>query len=122
MRTLFAPAVLTVFLGLGMAAIGQQAPGQGAPPSQPGAQEPRAGGAQDQGERVSLTGCLAKGTQSNQYEITDKSSHEKVAFPGPSQLDQYVNQTVTLTGTMMAAGNGQKIFRPDSINRISNSC
>ena len=118
MSRLFVSAVLTLFLSLGTVAFGQtpgRGPNRGAPSPQADRESP------DQGTQVTLTGCLAKGSQANQYEITDKDSHEKVAFPGPNQLDQYVNQTVRLTGTMVDA-NGQKTFQPDRIARVSDSC
>jgi hypothetical protein len=118
MRPLFVPAVLTLFLSLGMIAFGQvpnRGPNRGAPTPQSDQD------AQGQSDQVSLTGCLAKGPQANQYEITDRESHAKVAFPGPNQLDQYLNQIVRLTGKVVD-DNGKKTFQPDSISRVSNSC
>lgn len=71
---------------------------------------------------MTVTGCLAKGGQANQYQITDSSSHEKYSFPGPAQLDAYLNQTVKLTGSMQSGTNGEKVFRPESIAPVSSSC
>jgi hypothetical protein len=69
-----------------------------------------------------LTGCLAKGAKANQYEIADQASKKKVAFPGPAQLDQFINQTVRLIGNLVDDGNGNKVFQPDSVSRVSASC
>lgn len=115
MRTLFASALFTMFLCFGVAAYGQE-PGQGTPSRQPKQRE------QSQAQKTSVTGCLAKGSEANQYTITDQQSHETVSFPGPAQLDKYVNQTVKLTGNMVDDGNGRKVFQPDSINAVSPSC
>ncbi|HLK49340.1 MAG TPA: hypothetical protein VKT49_14460 [Bryobacteraceae bacterium] len=126
--------VLRVFtlliLGVGIAAYAQQ-PGRSTPPDQGGPSQqrtPRAQpdepGAAQPGDvqKMSVTGCLSKGSQANQYVITDSSSHEKYSFPGPAQLDAYVNQTVKLTGSMQSDGNGEKVFRPESIAPVSSSC
>jgi len=75
-----------------------------------------------QGEKVTLTGCLMKGTDANQYVITDKESKEKTTFPGPAQLDRFVDQTVKLMGTMMVSDKGDKVFRPESIASVAASC
>ncbi len=135
MKRSFLPALSFLVLGMGIATYAQQ-PGPTSP-RQPGAQPGqtapgqgrRAPGAQPDtpdaaadAQRVSVTGCLAKGSQANQYTITDSSSHEKYTFPGPSQLDRYVNQTVKLTGSMESGNNGDKVFRPESIAPVSSSC
>jgi len=136
MKRTFLPVLTFLVLGLGFATYAQQ-PGPGrrpGTPSQPGdtapgapsqrtpdAQAPDSPGA-SQADKVSVTGCLAKGTQANQYVITDSSSHEKYNFPGPAQLDRYVNQTVKLTGAMQAGDHGEKVFRPESIAPVSSSC
>lgn len=121
MKSLFLTTVTTVFLAFGMLAFGQQRPATpGAPPT-PEAQAP-APGAQTPADTMTLTGCLSKGTEPNQYQITDQSSRQTVAFPGPNQLAQYVNQTVKLTGKMVDNGQGQKTFQPNSINPVSSSC
>ena len=122
MRTFLVPAVLTLFLSLSTIAVGQT-PGRGAPspqarPSPQGQQDRQ----QDEGERVILTGCLAKGAKANQYEIADQASKKKFAFPGPAQLDQFINQTVRLIGNVVDDGYGNKVFQPDSVSRVSDSC
>jgi hypothetical protein len=138
MKTLCTSAAFTLFLGLSVAAFGQapngrapgQSPGAQAPGQTPDSQSPGArpgqGPASDptasQGSTVSITGCLTKATTPNQYEITDQESHQKVMFPGPSQLEQFVNQTVRLTGKMVQSGNGNRQFQPNSISTISSSC
>lgn len=138
MKTLCTSAAFTLFLGLSVAAFGQapngrtpgQSPGAQAPGRTPDSQAPGArpgqGPAADpspgQGSSVSITGCLAKASTPNQYEITDQASHQKVTFPGPTQLDRFVNQTVRLTGRMVESSSGQRTFEPNSISTISSSC
>lgn len=135
MKRTFLRALTFLVLGVGIASYAQQ-PGPGrrpGTPSQPGdtpgaPAQPRAPDADrsspdaSQGQRISVTGCLAKGSQANQYVITDSSSHEKYTFPGPAQLDRYVNQTVKLTGSMESGDHGEKVFRPESIAPVSSSC
>ena len=133
MKRTFVPVITFLALGLGLATYAQQpGPSRQAPPGQaPGAQSqprgaqpgpPDADRSAGQGERISVTGCLAKASQANQYTITDSSSHEKYTFPGPSQLDRYVNQTVKLTGSMESGDHGEKIFHPESLAPVSTSC
>jgi hypothetical protein len=130
MRRSLLPAFTILLLGVGVASYAQRQPGSQPQQSQPGATSPSQQRSPDssadrdaaQGERVSVTGCLAKGSQANQYTITDNSSHEKYSFPGPSQLDNYVNQTVKLNGSMSSGTNGEKVFKPESISPVSNSC
>jgi len=133
MRKPFLPALLTIFLSLGLAAFAQRQPGQ-APQPQPGqapppSQQPGQSPSQQErdrdagaSQRVTLTGCLAKASAASQYTITDKDSHEKVTFPGPAQLDAYVNQTVKLMGSMETKDTGEKVFRPESLSPVSPTC
>jgi hypothetical protein len=123
-------AFTVLVIGIGVSAYAQQ-PGRSTPPQQGAPAQPRTPGAQPDNpdaaqpgdvQKMSVTGCLAKGSQANQYVITDSSSHEKYTFPGPAQLDAYVNQTVKLTGSMQSGGNGEKTFRPESIAPVSSSC
>src|SRR5690242_14662114 len=107
---LFSSAVLIAFLAVGTLAYGQE--GQGAPPAQK---------QQSDTPKVSVTGCLVKGETANNYLITDQKSGDKVPFAGPAQLDKYVNQTVTLTGSMVSQGS-DRVFKPESINPVSPSC
>jgi hypothetical protein len=62
-----------------------------------------------------------KGTAASQYMVTDQKTGEKVPFAGPAQLDKYVNQTVKLTGTIVAQGQ-EKVFRPEAINQVAATC
>jgi hypothetical protein len=119
-----------LIMSIGVATYAQQ-PGRNTPPPQGAPGQPGTPGAQPDNpdavppgdvQKMSVTGCLAKGSQANQYAITDSSSHQKYTFPGPSQLDAYVNQTVKLTGSMQSGGNGEKVFRPESIAPVSSSC
>lgn len=71
--------------------------------------------------KVSVTGCLLKGAEATQYTITDQKTGEKVPFSGPAQLDKYLNQTVKLTGTVVAQGQ-EKVFKPESINQVAATC
>ena len=82
----------------------------------------RSAPSQSDPQKVTLTGCLAKGTDAGSYSITDQDSHEKVTFPGPAQLDRFVDQKVKLMGSMMVRDNGEKIFRPESVASVAPSC
>ena len=86
---------------------------------EPGGQQPPA---QKQGgeQEVTITGCLAKGTGAGQFVVSDKDG-QKVEFTGTSELDQYANQTVALTGVMTEQG-GKPAFQPKSVRRVSPSC
>jgi hypothetical protein len=68
-----------------------------------------------------VTGCLVKGAEPSQYSITDQKTSEKVAVSGPAQLDKYLNQTVTLTGTFAAQGQ-DKVLKPESVNPVAATC
>jgi hypothetical protein len=107
-------SIVTTFglalLALGIVAYAQQRDREA--PTQP---DPQA-------QKVTLTGCLAKDGNAGQYSITDQQSHEKVSFPGPAQLDRFVDQVVKLTGSVMVRDNGDKIFRPESIASVAPSC
>ncbi len=71
--------------------------------------------------KVSVTGCLTKGSGTNEYLVTDGKTGEKLPFGGPEQLDKYVNQTVTLTGTMATQG-ANKVFKPQAIKQVAATC
>ncbi|HJT89447.1 MAG TPA: hypothetical protein VJ732_16375 [Bryobacteraceae bacterium] len=70
---------------------------------------------------VTIRGCLAKGSQPQQYMVADETSGENVTFSGPARLDDYVNQTVELTGQYVDDG-GQRTFQPRSMKAVSGSC
>lgn len=108
MRTLFSSAVFAACLTLGGIGYAQEQ-GQTPPPSQQ---------RQSDASKVSVTGCLAKGNVANAYTITDQKSGQVVPFNGPEKLDQYVNQTVTLTGTM----GSDKTFKPETIKQVATTC
>jgi hypothetical protein len=108
----FSSAVFIGCLVLGGSAYAQES-GQSKPPSQEKQENDT--------PKVSVTGCLTKGSAANEYLITDEKSGEKVPFSGPAQLDKYVNQTVKLTGTMATQGS-DKVFKPQAINPVSPSC
>jgi hypothetical protein len=112
MKLTLSSAILSAGLILSGAAYAQK-PGQSAPPP---SQEKQEGDT----PKVSVTGCLTKASESS-YQILDQKSGDKLAFPGPAQLDKYLNQTVTLTGTMMAQASG-KVFHPEAINQVAPSC
>ncbi len=70
-----------------------------------------------------ITGCLTKSTtNSNEYVLSEQNTGQKYTFAGPSRLDNYVNHTVQMTGTMMNNQNGEKQFQPQSVKTVSNSC
>ena len=114
-------AFTILVMGIGIGAYAQQPGGPGTAP-QRRAPAPPDSAQQGDAQKMTVTGCLAKGSQANQYQITDSSSREKYSFPGPAQLDAYVNQTVKLTGSMQSGTNGEKVFRPESIAPVSSSC
>ena len=87
---------------------------------QPPAQQQEERQRQTESNPVTLTGCLTKGTQPEEYVLVDKSG-EKLTFGGSSKLDNYVNQTVELRGQVVESG-GQKAFQPQAIKSISSSC
>ena len=71
--------------------------------------------------KVTVTGCLTKGSGTNEYQVSDSKTGEKIPFTAPAQLDKYVNQTVKLTGTMASQGS-DKVFKPQAIDQVSPSC
>jgi hypothetical protein len=105
---LLSSIVLLTGLALGSLAYAQDP--QTTPPQRP-----------SDAPKVSVTGCLAKGTSTGEYAITDQKSGETVPFSAPAQIDKYLNQTVTLTGTFINQGQG-KVFRPESISQVSSTC
>ena len=105
----FCSMVLLTGLALGNIAYGQS-PSQDTPPQK-----------QSDASKVSVTGCLTKGTAAGLYTITDQKTGEKTPIAGPDQLEKYLNQTVKLTGTI--SGQGQdKVFRPESVDQVAASC
>jgi hypothetical protein len=93
-------------------------------PQQPPAQQRQEGQKPDGGagadQEVSITGCLTKGTGSGQYVVNGKDG-QKIEFNGSSELDQYSNQTVKITGTVSEQG-GKATFQPKSVQRVASSC
>lgn len=118
MKILSTSATFTVFIGLGIAALAQN-PSQRTPPSQQPAQSEQ--NEQADGQPMTLTGCLSKGLNPDEYAIADNKSGEKLSFAAPDQLQRYVNQTVQISGTVMTRG-GARSFRPESVKAISPSC
>lgn len=118
---LYLPLVFSIVLGLGVTLQAQQ-PKQSPPTPQ---QKGQGQADRDPGpaaQKVSITGCLAKASQDGQYTLTDQQSQQKVTFPAPPQLEKYVNQKVTLTGSMMTRDNGEKVFQPESVATVATSC
>ncbi len=74
-----------------------------------------------EGSLVTIRGCLAKGSQPQTYMVTDDTSGQNVTFAGPARLDDYVNQTVEVTGQYRDDG-GQRTFMPQAMRAVSNSC
>jgi hypothetical protein len=106
---LFSCAITFVGLTLG-SLVYAQAPPQGKPPSDERQENANS--------KVSVTGCLTRGTEANTYQISDQKSGTNLPFNGPGQLDRYVNQTVTLTGTM----GSDKVFKPETVKQVAASC
>ena len=74
-----------------------------------------------EGSMVTIRGCLAKGSQPQTYMVTDDTSGQNVTFAGPARLDDYINQTVEVTGQYRDEG-GQRTFMPQAMRAVSNSC
>jgi hypothetical protein len=109
---LFSYIALFACLTLGSLAYGQDQP--------KGAQPPANKSADDQ--KVSVTGCLMKGAGAGaEFVISDPKTGTKVPVAGPAQLEKYVNQTVTLTGTISSQGQ-DKVLKPESINQVAATC
>lgn len=105
------PAAVAMFAGLGLAQnAGQEKP------SPPPAQEQRSD------TPKSVTGCLSKGTGTNQYVVADQKSGEKITFNGPETLDKYVKQTVKVNGRVTTGQNGEKAFQPESLQQVATTC
>jgi hypothetical protein len=109
---LLSSALFAAVLTMGTAAYAQD---QGKTPS---SQEKRA---PSDAPKKSVTGCLTKGSSDGTYVVADQDSGKKVQFSAPAQLDQYVNQTVRLTGTVSGDGENQ-VFTPERISQVSPSC
>jgi hypothetical protein len=105
---LFSSAILFTGLALGSLAYGQT-------PSQTPSEK------QTDAPKVTVTGCLTKGSTTNAYTITDQKTGEKIPFAGPAQIEKYLNQTVQLTGTMANKGE-EKVFTPETINPVATTC
>jgi hypothetical protein len=86
-------------------------------------QDPQTAPAQSPSDtpKTSVTGCLTKGAAAGQYTITDQKTGDKTPIAGPEQLEKFLNQTVTLTGTMASQGQ-DKVFKPEAISPVSTTC
>lgn len=90
------------------------------------AQEPPARSPQPQHEQstsapATLKGCLTKGSQAKTYSLADEATGQMVTFAGSAKLDNYLNQTVELTGDMVERG-GEKSFMPQTVKTVAASC
>ncbi len=77
--------------------------------------------AQTEGESTTVIGCLTKGAGPSQYAITDQKSGRILSFAGPDHLQNFLNQTIQLTGTMMNRSSSQ-MFRPEGLKPVAASC
>jgi hypothetical protein len=119
MNKLLLPFTFSVLIGLGSVALAQDSPTPRTPRSQQPSQQQQAD--PDEGQAVTVIGCLAKGTAADEYVITETKSGQKLKFGGPNQLDKYLNQTIQLSGTMRNRG-GEKAFMPETVKPVSSSC
>ena len=113
--------LLTVFsacLGSGISGYAQS-PSQEPAPPQPQQAQPQQ--QEDTGEPKTIVGCLIKGSGDHGYLITDKKSGEKLNFMASDKINQYLNQTVELSGRVMLKG-GEKSFLPQTAKTVSPSC
>src|SRR6516164_1835143 len=106
---LFSSALLVTGLALGSIAYGQN-PSQPTPPQGP-----------SDSPKTTVTGCLTKGAAAGQYTLTDQKTGERTPIAAPDLLDKYMNQTVTMTGTIGRRGQ-EKVFQPESISQVSSTC
>ena len=85
------------------------------------AQQGDQGQHQQDSSAVSYTGCLTRGQSPQQYVIADSQTGSPVQFAGPTALDKFVNQTVTIRGAVDSQ-EGKQVFHPKTISRVSSSC
>jgi hypothetical protein len=113
MKRLFQSAIVSTFIGVSIVAF-SQGPGKETTPNQQREQ--------NQHQKVSLTGCLVKGAEANEYVITDQTSREKVTFNGPAEFYRFVNLTVRVTGHIVTRDNEDRVFQPETLAPLSSSC
>jgi hypothetical protein len=87
---------------------------------QPPAQQPPAQQERQRTEDATITGCLAKGSGSGQYVLTDKAGTKTTVTAGTGvELDKHAaNHTVKLTGSKGAEGN----FTASKVEHVSATC
>lgn len=72
-------------------------------------------------QTATVTGCLTKSNTNGEYVLSEQNTGQKFTFNGPQQLDNYINHTVQMTGTMNHQ-NGEKQFQPRSVKTVSDTC
>jgi hypothetical protein len=90
------------------------------PQAQPGQQTPQQQGERQRTDDASLTGCLAKGTTTNQYVLTDKAGTKtNVTAAAGVELEKHAaNHTVKLTGSKGSDGS----FAASKVEHVSATC
>jgi uncharacterized protein YdeI (BOF family) len=113
MNQLFHRIIVFTFVGISIAVCAQGSGQETTPPRQ---------SEHNQDQKVSLTGCLTKGAEANQYVITDQISREKVTFEAPAQFYRFVNTMVRLTGHIVTRNHEERVFQPQTLAPLSSSC
>ncbi len=116
MKAIFSAGVVSMCISLGTFAYAQE-PG-GRPPAQ---RQPPDQREQNEAQPASYTGCLTKGTGAGQYMIADQKTGERVVFGASEKIEKYVNQTVTITGRVVAR-SGERTFEPETVRLVAASC
>jgi hypothetical protein len=113
MSRLFHRTIVFTFVGISIAVCVQGSGQETATPQQ---------SEHNRDQKVSLTGCLTKGAEANQYVITDQISREKVTFEAPAQFYRFVNTIVRVTGHTVTRNNQERVFQPQTLAPLSSSC
>ena len=101
--------------------VGALSYAQDNPPAQPSPGQQDRQRSQDNGTPATIRGCLLKGSTAQEYVVADEKSGEKVSFAGSAKLDNYVNQTVEVTGQVVERDGG-KAFQPQAIKSVAATC
>jgi hypothetical protein len=104
-RTLLATATLAIFFALSGPFYAQQ----------PDQERDRL-----KAKETTVTGCLVKADNPDQYVLTDSQTGSKMTVTGVPELETHAkNHTVRLTGTPTEDGKG---FRATKVQHVSDSC
>ncbi|MGC4048492.1 MAG: hypothetical protein QM757_02110 [Paludibaculum sp.] len=111
MKNILLSTTTALFLSLAATSYAQEPPAR---PSQPQEQK-------SEETPATLKGCLTRGSGAQTYSVADDVSGQMVTFSGSAKLDNYVNQTVEIQGSIVDRG-GEKSFQPRTIKTLAASC